>query len=1203
MSYSVGQLVTATGYNSVRDIILQILNPSITGYGPNLTESNTATNLIVQTADHWDNLYDDINKCIVHQTGANMTGVERPAIGNLITASFVNGLASQAAIAVQNSSTVHPSQLRAIVSATTFTSASWNSRVEIVRTYTWENELEANYHFNLGGYLITNLGYLGTPSTVADSAYIDFVNQANTSTAFLLNYNRSNWLNYSSTGTSFEYDTVIGRFTATVTYAKTTSSVTITNAIDPPPILIDLDPVSSSTLYVSTGSIGADLPDLATDRKILRIDALAPFTFKAGNRSNPQTLLLRNVGGEPVIVTGVTASSNGVYGNVVSTATDLTGEFPGIVGLPLPFTIPSNDEYLATVYYNSDFPPSLGQVGVYYNHISVTSDADRNSLTVNTVQNVQAPDFTFDLFSYSENQYLYANWQTENSLTGGQLALAQTIADLYYRSNTDFGVINGRRRYGLHRNPDADGLLNWVNYTNTYAGGNALVIGPTFFSSVDANSRDFKRSLTPNKNFDYGFGYGDFYDKSLVDNNITTGDVKRYYYGIYPKFGSIRSIAVSLSNAEFNNSASVEAASAFRAGSRGTGFLSRLFGRDPGVWVDFDPGLVNSTGTYSVDVSVTVLGRDLTGTDVPITKTENLSLSVTQLSDRNFARWVSPIETNNAVVGISYDRIGGQNYLTVGIGMGADGSLTMDKLNYNPTWPSAAQNILGSGGDSLWASQVSPFTSLKADGIYNVGRPMYKTIFGSPWSSFLQTYGVWPTNPIIQNGVSYPEDKYIGGEYVFTANVPGTYTVRWSADNESFGSILRLSNGRVNGTVKTFSINNNWTTYAEETMYLEAGQYLVTFRVQNRFNYGRGNPGGIGIQIINPASVTVWSTLDATRTPYLYWQQVHRFNVTQAGTYRLGLDNLVKNNFPIDITNEFGLRAASQNNLYTDYFDFMTVTSDGNTNLTFNWNEGSSFSLTGVDFYDKTLSNLRLLPYYYSYFETRKYNITSAGPYTQKLIGMNNRGVVTVTNITPGFGSTLVNSSVYIRGIGSVANGRTEGSRPGYQYNDFGQPIRYIEGFAPVSKNWYASETNNKAYAADKVLAIVHPASILTNLDIANWGYDHINILRGLSLTITRIQVTPDYAISWFWTKVKKGEEFPGSYGIDENNMIWSIGDINRRGRSAYDTGGISIAIPSPSIDEMIYIVYQEAATAPGPRGFNDMTISFSYTQIPRYTF
>lgn len=1102
MTVSAGSTITTSSYNTIRDTITQILNPTAAGYGRNLRKSTTATTNIVGTQAHWDLLYSDINRAIIHQTGSDIPGIAAPATGTVITAAYTNALEAAAQTAVANSLTVHSSQLTTRVSTATFVDIPWDTDKQLDRIYTWRSTLEAAYHFNLGGSIVTTIDALnGIPYSIPDQSFLNFVSFARD--ALAEPYTREKWLSFASTSTTYSTATDSGVFTATVTYTKDTGTVTVSSSIEVPAGItppIGILPVSSSTLYYSVDAIPAIPPNTIEDRKILTATALNPFLFSAGTRSAPQLLTLKNEGAESLTVNSIESTNNGVFGYVVSTATNLTEENPFIVPLPLPLTLAPDEEYRAVVYYTEPTKATT-EIGTFYNAVLINSDASNTVLTVPTVQQVSAPEFDFNLYLTDLSQeYTYASWQAEYGLSAGDRTLGETFATIYYLSNTDFGIIDGVRRYGLYRKPDSENLKFWVDYTKANGGDPAAAgIRNAFFRSIDAATTDNSRARTANKFFDSGFGYGDFYDRTLVATDLSSGSPKEYQYTIEPLFGTLEKYTISLSAQAFNNSPSEEAVAAFRASGLLSGFLLGLLGldkyRDPRVI--FTPVLVTSTGTYSTDVTVTVDGIDLTGAAVTKSKTVNLSLNLTSLADRNIVNWTSGFETDNAVMGISYDRIGGQLYLTIGLGSGSDGSPTLNNNNYSTQFVNIGN--LGITGDEKWGTFP-----------LNYGKPQYYRDWGT-YSAFLNTYGVWPTSKINVDGTntsfgySYPRGFYLLNNYKFTAPSAGTYTVEFGTDDRGYVAIDGITVVDRRGTGSSENWTRSWTGTVNIT---STGEHTVTISVYNQDQTVRGNPGALGVTIKDPGGNVVWSTLDTVRSipPYQYWQEVYRIPIETgvARTYK-AVNYLVKNDYPVN--NVIG----TYSQFFGDGGNFLTVDSDGKGNLSFTWN-GISV-LSGDASVNRTVVGIPFLPYLYSYFPSRRRQGPGAveGASTQRLVGMTLAGPRYNTVPTPGYGRIEVQSNVY----DNIARGqfpylKINGSLVSYNYNQRGHTLAVINPLTAAVESMVTYDTwgTSNSTALTNALNAVPDGKVIAiiSYDATTLNTETRNVLRnrfGSSFTST----------------------------------------------------------------------------------------------------
>lgn len=1211
MTISVGSPITAASYNDIRDVMLRIYNATDTGYGPNIISSNSATTNALASVESWSLLVDDVNKAIIHQTGANMAGYSLPNTSQTITAAFYNNLLTNAQTAVANSSTVHPSQLKSYTSSTFYTTLPWNSQISALNDLTWDSTLQAHYFFNLGGSLKSNISYVGTPVGNTETAFVNFIEQVNTSTIYTESYDRSKWRSYANTSSEFSFTTSEGVFTATVTYTRNINTVSIVTSIFPPAGIdnIELDVINSTTVFVSTSTgLGGNLPSIFPIRKILQTNSLSPFSFTAGSRSNPQTLKLQNLGSDTVTITAITPSSNGVYGMIVSTATNLTDENPAIVPITYPLVLASNAEYDTTVYYLTDRPPTPGQVGTYYNSIKINSDAYINEYVVNTVQQVTPADFDFRIYLNDlANTYTYDDWADEYGLNAGQKTLGINIANTYYLSSGTFGIINGKTRYGLYRKPDADGLVHWVNYTNTYAGGDytSSILVNAFFNGVDIASRDYSRSLSGGKFFDSGFGNGDFYDKTLVDTTINTSVARGYQYYLEPLNGVLSpdvltpGFTATLSNQRFNGQASQEATLAFSVNNL-QGLGEGAFDQSVGPLVEFYPFYVSNTGTYSVDVTITVNGIDLYGNPATKTKTVDLTLEVPVFTDVNYVKWQGPKGADSAVVGISYDRIQGTKYLTIGIGIGADNGRTLAETNYNNSYLNL--DYLGVAGDSLW----------KPDELGSL--PVYKNYSNAlSWSAFLHSYGVWWSNKETPYNGTYvfPYKRKYFSNFYFTAPVSGTYTFEFSVATVGDVMLLKASdNSLVTNTTFLFDLNvhslSNWNTSVTNTAQLEANtRYYLKVGAANVIANALVVQPAFGFTVKNPSGNIIYSSLNAVRTvpPYLYWQEVYRIPITITGSLQsVGLtQHLVKRSFQIDPIDQ----ESDPYKTYVGRFPGegliprLTWDIDGNITI-----DPPSSTFTPVTKWDvsavnRTLEQLRYWSTYYSYSVNRKENIGAAGINTQRLIGVTTRGVRTTTVPTPFYGEP--SGLIIATTPGVVAGGRGPAGSPGRLYDIWRRNFTFLS-HGVVSRNYVAAsqpqlDENGTIDAAgtyynwSRPLFFAHPETTFNDNDCWQIGLNgRADLLFGKDFRVRYLAATLDELLYFYYGYVDRATK---TFVLETNIHTLTAPGPNR----LFDSINLDYYLPDPDVNILRFIAFADTSTW-GAVGFHDATVHVEYTKI-----
>jgi hypothetical protein len=353
--------------------------------------------------------------------------------------------------------------------------------------------------------------------------------------------------------------------------------------------------------------------------------------------------------------------------------------------------------------------------------------------------------------------------------------------------------------------------------------------------------------------------------------------------------------------------------------------------------------------------------------------TTTASLSITlALTTQNLGNWVSATAETNAVVGLSYDVISGSRYLTVGIGMNADGAGALNNFGSS----SIDVNNLNYGADPYW---------------YN-GMPLYTGYapneFGG-WNTFLKSSDSGGFGVTVKYRTGLPITSfYLKRTYLFIAPNAGTYTSKFSVDDYGYVEISNGSGGfdvinDERGTYRPWQRINSatWTAAA-------AGTYTLNLYFQNTFRQGQ-----VAYQLINDATgLDVASTNIPVRTAYQYWAEVYRIPLDQgAYTYQCG-------NYCVKDT------AIANGYRYGEFFNNQSpvaVTDDGSGNLSivFNQFNGSIWPTYSDD--QSTVSNMPYLPYYYSaYGRYANLEAELSGSQTRYFLGFNALGVVQSSIVT-----------------------------------------------------------------------------------------------------------------------------------------------------------------------------------------------------------
>lgn len=367
-------------------------------------------------------------------------------------------------------------------------------------------------------------------------------------------------------------------------------------------------------------------------------------------------------------------------------------------------------------------------------------------------------------------------------------------------------------------------------------------------------------------------------------------------------------------------------------------------------------------GQYQFVVNVVATGVDING--VVSTASNTLTWTVNQnIQDSHLGHWLSAKGANNSVVGISYDIIDSTRYITIGVGMGGDGSTRLGTTGLNFV------NI-----DNL------NYTAYPA---YASGPLMYRNPpanIASTWTQFLKDYGVW-----FLPYIALPVNELF--TYSFTVDIPanGTYTARFSVDDVGYMSVDGVK------VIDLSATSRAWATTYNKDISLTAGKHTITLTGKNTGGYG-----AVAAAILT-GNVVLWSTLtQVSNNAYAHWSEVYRIALSDdAASYLVGgTDYLVKD--------------CRMNNDYR-YSDSFNI--NGNTKKMFQINHDGSGNievvLGDVTEYvqDKVTLNNLLHSFYYYEWKLPRYNQLYSGaqggttPYFKGFDSLGN--VLTVVRAVP----------------------------------------------------------------------------------------------------------------------------------------------------------------------------------------------------------
>jgi hypothetical protein len=376
-------------------------------------------------------------------------------------------------------------------------------------------------------------------------------------------------------------------------------------------------------------------------------------------------------------------------------------------------------------------------------------------------------------------------------------------------------------------------------------------------------------------------------------------------------------------------------------------------------------------GVYTATVSITVTGTNYYGEVATVAQTGTMVVNYQPPETVNLGTWVSALQNANGVVGMSYDKIAGRRYLTIGVGLGADGSAPY----VDPAYVSVAN--LG----------------INADSKYDQGPVLYPIYEypSSPHSEFLKTYGSWIKS---NDYTGDPQGVEVVRSYTFTVPSTETDTYNWtmSVDNYGFFTI----DGAVIGDMRYDPYG--YATTESGSISLPPGTHTIEIHIYNQPAATVPNPAGIAISLVRASDGRqVWSTLYPQRTAYLYWSEVYRILIDETvSTFYQSKDYIIKSIGPAvngSWNPYFGqVGTAAEGSL------FSVASSYGTLTVTFNEN----YRKTGDPTTDQTLMGLPFLSYYNSARGDRVTQLEDPqddGTYTHQFLGFNLNGSLRLSGL------------------------------------------------------------------------------------------------------------------------------------------------------------------------------------------------------------
>lgn len=402
------------------------------------------------------------------------------------------------------------------------------------------------------------------------------------------------------------------------------------------------------------------------------------------------------------------------------------------------------------------------------------------------------------------------------------------------------------------------------------------------------------------------------------------------------------------------------------------------------ISVKFNPSACPGSGTYSTVMTVVTTST----INQTASATKSFVINYTQPLSQHLGSWLSPIQNNNGVIGMSYDIIANNRYLTIGLGMGD------------------TNNEVSGGG----AAQATTSTlGISGDTGFELGPVMYSTPSSVTWHSFLNTYGVWVRPASIE-----PSNVYINRNYQVVFPSSGTYSWQLSVDFEGYVKV----GGQLLGNV---GLLEPWKTVQTGDIQISTVSQTIELWMKSKLS-----TAGIAFRIYKKDSgEEVWNTRYPVRSeayPYRYWTEVYRIPIGNTAVTYKSKNHILKD---YGMVKDLGLAknygkffGAIGSVLYESVF---AVTNDSFGNLAVSIppklrTPGSDTSA------DLTLTYLSELFYYYSQRGERISNLdplpAGDGTQTRVFTGFNVSGQVqTRLDTFPGAGSSITD------GVGSGDTG------------------------------------------------------------------------------------------------------------------------------------------------------------------------------------
>ena len=945
--------VTATvpGFNDIRSKVNEIL---VNGYGyTNLMSVNVVAGELINSKQ-WNDVVTDFQKIYVHLNDTLALFTTIPATNDLITETFVEELISKINVADVTMSYRPPVGQRSSTSNSSTRTATWGSSAEHIIEHTIDYTWLSNQDATYFFNLGGRISFALTSSNGTGSTSTYWANLISTANSALgaTSYDHSS---YSTSKILYNNGTIV------VSVNKISGTQFRAN-VKLDPLLdfndINLDITSAITYEYSSGAIDAPRPQISETRVLTTSTSVAPpidYTPKLSIFSPDATPFVFS------LRAGSTSTSETiVINNIGFTATTVTGIEPA-----------ANSYITPKFTYNSGWTLNT-LTGKYETVVPISGSRT----------------FTLDYTGNTVGTYNSRFSVTVPAIANGSIGTGTTV--VVSPKLFDFSISPSSVTASTTSSSVLEQKFNIVPSNGTYT-ISTMCTGSSATSVLYVSST---ASINVN---DVVYGL----------SNLTTS-TSPIIQSIGEKIVTINNtLSSTITNAQ---SIVITRPIVFNLPTQ-EGY--RIIQRDyTGPTVQFSTG---TNGTFTTTLFVTVTGTNSISEATTVTQSVVITVTRDAPLTRNIGTWTSALQLFNGVIGASYDEIDGKKYITLGFGMGADGSYSLG--NDPASWTLMNTSTRYLSINTVTNININTLTNIMVDSKYALNNPpLYAGNNDSAYTPFLKSidntggYGVWIRPSAYQDaeGGRYgPINIYVERTYKFITTTAGSHTWTIASDNESYFTI----DGGLVGDLRDVGRDQSYKQEYTGGIYLEAGEHTLTFYVINT-----NAPAAIALRIVDPTSLEVWSTrfpvrskidnIPSSEYPYKNWQEVYRIPLTgTAQSYQCNDTYCIKNSNNVNGKRwgyYFGDAGTTANSMFT-------VTDDGSGNITIALNpvNVNSAEILALDSNDRTtIVDSTHLFYYYSNIRTNnQYTQLTSAPATdgttQYFIGFTQSGEVRTNDVIP----------------------------------------------------------------------------------------------------------------------------------------------------------------------------------------------------------